>query len=104
MDSIALLAAIFGTGLGAVAAYSVVKRRWWKAVGSLAIGGASLLNIVTQDNRSHTEHRVAFDATMILIACFAIAAVADASARRRGSQLAVARGSRPSNEPRSPLD
>lgn len=55
MDSTALLAAIFGTGLGAVAAYSVVKRRWWKAVGSLAIGGVSLLNIVTQGNRSHTE-------------------------------------------------
>jgi hypothetical protein len=44
MDSTALLTAIFGA-LGAVVAYWVVKRRWWKAVGSIAIGGASLLNI-----------------------------------------------------------
>lgn len=91
MDSTALITAIVGAVLGAVVAYSVVKHRWWKAVGSCAMGSASLLNIVTQDNRSHTENRVVFDATMILIACFAIAAAADAKARRRGSQVTVAR-------------
>jgi peptidoglycan/LPS O-acetylase OafA/YrhL len=90
MDSTALLTAIFGAALGAAVAYSVVKRRWWKAVGSIAIGSASVLNIVTQDNHSHTEHRVVFEATMALIACFAIAAVADARTRRRGSQVTVA--------------
>lgn len=89
MDSTALVAAIFGTALGALVAYCVVRRRWWKAAGSLALGGASLLNIVTQGNQSHLEHRVVLDATMILIACFAIAAIGDARAWHRALQASV---------------
>jgi peptidoglycan/LPS O-acetylase OafA/YrhL len=83
MDSTALVTAIFGAALGAVVAYCVVKRRWWKAAGSLALGGASLMNIVTQGNQSHLEHRLVLDATMILFACFVIAAIGDARARHR---------------------
>lgn len=90
MDSTALLAAILGAAFGATVAYCVVKRQWWKAVGSFAMGSASLLNAVTLGNQSRLEHTVVFDTTMILIACFiaccAIVAVADAKARRRTLQ------------------
>jgi hypothetical protein len=90
MDSTALVTAIFGAALGAVVAYCVVKRRWWKAAGILALGGASLMNIVTEGNQSHLEHRLVLDATMILFACcfacFVIAAIGDARARHRTLQ------------------
>jgi peptidoglycan/LPS O-acetylase OafA/YrhL len=83
MDGTALLAAIFGTAFGAVICYVVIKRRWWKALGSFAIGGVCLLSIVIQGNESHLEHNVLFDAKMILIACFVIAVGADARTWRR---------------------
>jgi hypothetical protein len=78
MDSRALFAAIFGAAFGALISYSVVKRRWWKAVGIFAMGGMILLVTVTEGNRSHLEHNVVFGAELILVACFAIAVVADA--------------------------
>jgi hypothetical protein len=42
-----------------------------------------LLNIVTHGNQSHMEHRVVSAAGVILIACFMVAIVVDARARRR---------------------
>jgi hypothetical protein len=83
VDSTALLTGIFGAAMGAAVCYRVVKHQWWKAVGVIAIGSASLLNIVTEGVTSHAERRARFVATMILLACFAIAAVLDARARRR---------------------
>lgn len=90
MDGTALFAAIYGVAYGVIATYLVVKRQWWKAIGSSAISGALLLNIVTQGNQSHLEHTVVFGVSVILIACFiacfAIVANADARTRRRTLQ------------------
>jgi peptidoglycan/LPS O-acetylase OafA/YrhL len=84
MDSTALIAAIFGSAFGAGISYWVVKHQKWKAIGLLALGGAALLNIVTQGKQSHWEHIAVFDTTIVLMACFWIAVVADRRARRKG--------------------
>jgi drug/metabolite transporter (DMT)-like permease len=83
MDGTALLAAVFGAAFGALISYLVTKRRWWRALGSFAIGGVCLLGTVIQGNESHLEHSVLFGAKMILIACFLIAVGADARTLRR---------------------
>jgi hypothetical protein len=79
MDSAALVAAI----CGAAVAYGVVKRQWWKASGSFAIGSAGLLNFVTAGNHSHLEHLVVFAMSNILIAYFLIVVVVVGRAQRR---------------------
>ena len=84
MDGTALSAVIISAAISATVTYSVLRRQWWRASGTAAMGSAVLLNLVTEGNQSHSEHKAVFAATITLFAFFAIAAFADARARRRG--------------------
>ncbi len=83
MDRQALVTAVFGAAIGALGCYLLVKRSWWRAIGALAIGGAALLNLVTEGAHSRGEDTVKFAATGILMALFVVACV---SARRRSAR------------------
>jgi hypothetical protein len=67
MDARVLVAALFGTAIGAAVSYCLVKRDWLGAGGVLSIGAAALLGIVTEGNHSRAEHSAVFAASMSLI-------------------------------------
>lgn len=72
MDDQALIAAVFGTAIGAGACYLFLRRDWLATGGLLAIGAASVLGVITEGNRSHAEHTVVFVVTMGLIVCYGV--------------------------------
>jgi hypothetical protein len=75
MDVQALVAGLFGAGIGAGVCYLLVRRDWLAASGGLAIGAAALLSIIAEGDRSRGEHTVVFAVTMGLMLYFAVIAV-----------------------------
>jgi hypothetical protein len=83
LNSSALFAAIFGAIVGAGITYQATTRQWWKASGLFAFGVGVLLNIVTEGNKSRTEHNVVFAMSLVLIVYFLIVVFTDRRAQRR---------------------
>ena len=83
LDSAALLAATFAAIYGAVVTYLAGQRQWWMASGVFAFGVGTLLNIVTEGNKSRAEHNAVFATSLVLLAYFLIAVTAGRRAQRR---------------------
>jgi hypothetical protein len=62
---------------------SSLPHDWLTASGSLAIGAAALLGVITEGNRSRSEHSIVFAVSMTLALYFVVTAVV--RQRRRGS-------------------
>jgi hypothetical protein len=75
MEVQALIAGVLGLGIGAAICYLLVRRDWLAATGALAVGATALLAIVTEGNRSHSEHSIVFAVSVSLILYFAVTAV-----------------------------
>jgi hypothetical protein len=75
MDRQALIAALFGVAVGVIGGYFLVRRDWWRATGTLAIGAAALLNLITEGNQSRYEDLVKLAATASLMVIFVGAVV-----------------------------
>ena len=75
MDRQALITALFGVAVGAMGCYSLFRRAWWRATGSLAIGAAALLNLITEGPHSSGEDLAKFAATSMLMLIFIAAAI-----------------------------
>jgi drug/metabolite transporter (DMT)-like permease len=73
MDSQALVTALLGVATGAIGCYFGVRRDWWRAIASLAIPAAALLNLITEGPHSRNENLVKFAATATLMAVFVVA-------------------------------
>jgi hypothetical protein len=82
MDSEVLLAGLLGAALGAAICRQLMKREPWAASGSAAIGGAGLLLLATEGNRSHVEHVIVFVVELALWLYFVMAI---ASRKRRSA-------------------
>lgn len=84
MDSKALLAATFTAIYAALVTSLAGQRQWWMASGIFAFGVATLLNVVTEGNKSRAEHNGVLATSLLLFAYFVIAVTASRRAQRRG--------------------
>jgi hypothetical protein len=85
LDSRALFAAALGVCLGALFVRVAGRGQWWPLSGALAFGAGTLLNVVTQGNKSRTEHNVVFATSLLLLAYWLIAFIAGRRKRRQAS-------------------
>jgi hypothetical protein len=108
MSSTALLGAFCGVCFGAAFTYLVMKRKWWGAIGVLAMSSSILLDVVTSDYHSATERLVRLVVEVVTFPCFAVAVVMSARAQRRTLLTPCAdrwtsRGTRPEEGPSWPV-
>jgi hypothetical protein len=84
VDSTALLAAIFGAAYGAMVAYRLLKGQRWTAVGLIAFGSMTLLNLVTIGHGTHLEHRIILAINLALLITFIAVSDRASQERQRG--------------------
>jgi dihydrofolate reductase len=89
MDRQALITALSGVALGAVGGYFLIRRDWWRATGSLALGAAALLNLITEGARSPGEDLAKFAATAGLMAIFIVALFVHQGRKQRMASLVL---------------
>jgi len=90
VDGRLAVAAFFGVFYAAIVTYCVLKRRWWRASGTLAIGIVMVLGAATEGNHSRPEHNIVFAVSLLLLAWFLVTLIK--AQRSRLSRAALASG------------